>query len=90
MSFAKTSGETLVDKHAELIVKFGPTLRAGQQVLISAPLEAVALVRRVTHHALSVSAVLVTTLYIDVQTALMRFRAGLSESFDLSDILFQT
>lgn len=85
-----TSHDALAHKYAKLIIKSGPNVRAEQQVLISAPLEALNLVRRVTHHAHSVGAVLVTTLYNDVQTALMRFRLGLSESFDLSDILYQT
>ena len=43
--------ETLLDKYAELTVRAGLNVRVGQQVLISAPIEAVDLVRRITHHA---------------------------------------
>jgi len=72
----------LLDKYAELTVKSGLNVRKGQQVLITAPLEAVDLVRRITHHAYKVGASLVTTLYNDEQTALMRFTDGNAEAFD--------
>jgi aminopeptidase len=77
-----TTHIALLDKYAELIIKAGLNVRAGQQVLITAPLEAVDLVRRVTHHAYAVGASLVTTLYSDEQTSLMRFRHGQEAAFD--------
>jgi aminopeptidase len=77
-----TSHETLLDKYAELTVRSGLNLRAGQQVLVTAPLEAVALVRRITHHAYKAGASLVTTLYNDEQTALMRYTDGNDAAFD--------
>ena len=55
----------LLDKYAELTIRAGLNLRAGQQLLITAPLEAVDLVRRVTHHAYKAGAALVTTIYSD-------------------------
>jgi aminopeptidase len=73
---------TLLDKYAELIVKSGLNVRAGQQVLMTAPLEAVELVRRVTAHAYKSGASLVTTLYNDEQTALMRYAHGHEAAFD--------
>ena len=45
------SHDQLLDAYAELTIKSGLNVRAGQQVLISAPREAVALVSRVTFHA---------------------------------------
>jgi aminopeptidase len=72
----------LLDKYAELTVKSGLGLKPGQQLLMTAPLEAVDLVRRITHHAYRVGASLVTTLYNDEQTALMRYTAGHSAAFD--------
>ena len=77
-----TSHETLLDKYAELTVRSGLNVRKGQQVLISAPLEAVALARLITHHAYKVGASLVTTLYNDEQTALMRYTQGDLQAFD--------
>lgn len=77
-----TSHDKLLDRYAELIIRAGLNVRAGQQVLVTAPLEAVDLVRRVTFHAYAAGASLVTTLYSDEQTALMRFRHGHNSAFD--------
>jgi len=72
----------LLDKYAELTVKSGLNVRKGQQVLITAPLEAVDLVRLITHHAYKVGASLVTCLYNDEKTSLMRYVDGDKEAFD--------
>ena len=72
----------LLDKYAELTVKSGLNLRKGQQLLMTAPLEAVDLVRRITHHAYKAGASLVTTLYNDEQATLMRFTDGDDSAFD--------
>ena len=72
----------LLDKYAELTIKSGLNVRKGQQVLITAPIEAVDLVRLITHHAYKVGASLVTTLYNDEQATLMRYVDGHSEAFD--------
>jgi len=72
----------LLDKYAELTVKSGLNVRKGQQVLITAPLEAVDLVRLITHHAYKVGASLVTTLYNDEKATLMRYVDGDKEAFD--------
>ena len=77
-----TSHDQLLDRYAELIIRSGLNVRAGQQVLMTAPLEAVDLVRRVTFHAYKAGASLVTTLYSDEQTSLMRFRHGAETAFD--------
>jgi aminopeptidase len=76
----------LLDKYAELTIRAGLNLRAGQQVLITAPLEAVELVRLITLHAYRAGASLVTTLYNDEQTVLMRYTAGHSAAFDAAPI----
>ena len=77
-----TTHAHLLDKYAELTVKSGLNVRKGQQVLITAPLEAVDLVRLITHHAYKVGASLVTTLYSDEKTSLMRYVDGDKEAFD--------
>jgi aminopeptidase len=77
-----TSHDTLLDRYAELTIKSGLGLKAGQQLLLTAPLEAVELVRRITFHAYKAGASLVTTLYNDEQATLMRYEAGHSSSFD--------
>ncbi|MCA0434817.1 MAG: aminopeptidase [Proteobacteria bacterium] len=76
------SHDTLLDKYAELIIRSGLNLRQGQQLLMTAPLEAVDLVRRVTHHAYKAGASLVTALYSDEKTTLMRFEQGHEAAFD--------
>ena len=68
-----TTHETLLDRYAELTIKSGLGLKAGQQLLLTAPLEAVDLVRRITFHAYQAGASLVTTLYTDEQASLMRY-----------------
>ena len=77
-----TSHDQLLDRYAELIIRSGLNVRVGQQVLMTAPLEAVDLVRRVTFNAYKAGASLVTTLYSDEQTSLMRFRHGAETAFD--------
>jgi aminopeptidase len=72
----------LLDQYALLTVRSGLNITPGQQLVISAPIEAVALVRRITHHAYAAGASLVTTLYADDQTTLARFQATNDASFD--------
>lgn len=74
--------EKLLDQYARLIVRSGLCITPGQQLLISAPIEAVPLVRRITHHAYVAGATLVTTLYADDQATLTRFQAASNASFD--------
>src|SRR5947209_4445133 len=70
-----------LDKLAEVAVRVGLNLAAGQELVITAPLEAVPLVRRITEHAYRAGATLVTTLYADDETALARVRFAPDESF---------
>ena len=44
-------------------MQVGLGLRAGQELLMSAPIEALPLVRRITEHAYKAGALLVTTFY---------------------------
>ncbi len=71
-----------IDTLARVAVASGLGLRSGQQLLISAPLEAVDLVRRITGYAYQAGASVVTTLYSDDETTLARYRHAGAESFD--------
>jgi aminopeptidase len=74
--------EQRLDRLAEVAVRVGLNLRSGQELVMTAPLEAVPLVRRITEHAYRAGATLVTTLYGDDVTTLARFRHAPDESFD--------
>ena len=51
----------LLDRLAEVAVRVGLGLKPGQELVITAPLEAVPLARRITEHAYRAGATLVTT-----------------------------
>ena len=74
--------DDLLDRYARLTVRSGLNITPGQQLLITAPIEAIDLVRRVTHHAYTSGATLVTTLYSDETTTLSRFNDAIDPSFD--------
>ncbi|MET0743220.1 MAG: aminopeptidase [Microvirga sp.] len=73
---------TRLDRLAQVAVQVGLGLRPGQEVVITAPLEALPLVRRITEHAYRAGASLVTTFLSDEEATLMRFRYGAEESFE--------
>jgi aminopeptidase len=74
--------ETKLDRLAETAVKVGLGLARGQELVISAPLDAVPLVRRITEHAYRAGASLVTTLFSDDEAILLRYQYAPDESFD--------
>ena len=74
--------EQKLDKLAEVAVKVGLGLQSGQELVMTAPLDAVALARRITEQAYRAGASLVTTLYNDDEAALMRYRFAPDEGFD--------
>jgi aminopeptidase len=80
--FASLSFDEKLDRMAEVAVRVGLNLRAGQELLISAPMEAVPLVRLITEHAYKAGAILVTTFYGDDPAILARFRYASDASFD--------
>ena len=67
-------------------MKIGLGLRAGQEVVMSAPIEALPLVRRITEHAYKAGALLVTTLYSDDPSILARYEYGPNASFDFAPV----
>src|ERR1035441_4437163 len=64
-SFASLSFDEKLDRLAEVAVRVGLGLRAGQELVLTAPIEALPLVRRITDHAYRAGALMVTTLYAD-------------------------
>src|SRR5438105_620095 len=70
-----------LDRLAEVAVKVGLQLRAGQDLLLTAPAVAMPLVRRIAEHAYKAGAGLVTPLSSDEEVTLPRFRFGHDGSF---------
>ncbi|MCH1411863.1 MAG: aminopeptidase [Rhodobacteraceae bacterium] len=81
---------TELDKLAELSIKTGVALQQGQDLLITAPLEAAPLVRRLTFHAYKQGCGIVTPLYTDPEVTLLRYKNAQKDSFDkATDWLFE-
>ena len=80
--FAGLTFEEKLDRLAEVAVKIGLGLRAGQELVMSAPMEALPLVRRITEHAYKAGALLVTTFYSDDPAVLARYQYAQDASFD--------
>jgi len=81
-TFASLSFEEKLDRFAEVAVRVGLNLGKGQELLISAPLEALPLVRRITEHAYRAGALLVTSFYSDDPSVLARYKYADDASFD--------
>lgn len=78
-----------LDKLAELSIKTGVALQPGQDLLITAPIEAAPLVRRLAHHAYKAGAGIVTPLYTDPEVVLARYKYAPKASFEkATDWLF--
>jgi aminopeptidase len=82
IQFASLSFEEKLDRFAEVAVRVGLNLGKGQELLISAPLEALPLVRRITEHAYKAGALLVTSFYSDDPSILARYQYADDASFD--------
>jgi aminopeptidase len=77
-----TDFEQTLDRLAEVAVRLGLGLAPGQEMVMTAPLEAAPLARRITEHAYKAGASVVTTLFTDEESTLLRFRYGSEASFD--------
>ena len=71
-----------LDLFAEVAIKVGLGLEKGQELVMTASLDALPLARRITEQAYRAGASLVTTLYTDDEATLMRYRFAPDESFD--------
>lgn len=71
-----------LEKLAEVAVNVGLQLAKGQDLVMTAPLAALPLVRLITKHAYMAGAGIVTTFYSDEETTLARYDHAPNESFD--------
>ncbi|SHF11331.1 aminopeptidase [Kaistia soli DSM 19436] len=73
-----------LDRLGEVAVRVGLGLQPGQELVMTAPIDALPLARRITEHAYKAGASLVTTLFTDEDSTLMRFRFAADGSFDVA------
>lgn len=71
-----------LDLLAEVAVRVGLGLQPGQELVMTASLDAVPLARRIAEQAYRAGAKLVTTLYVDDQATLLRYHHAPDASFD--------
>ena len=79
---APDSREARLARLAEVAVRVGLNLQPGQELVMTASIEALPLARLITDAAYRAGAGLVTTLFADDQQTLSRFRHAPEESFD--------
>ncbi len=88
-TFSALTFEQKLDRLAEVAVKIGLGLRPGQELVMTAPIDALPLVRRITEHAYKAGALLVTNFYADDPCILARFQYGPDPSFDYAPTWLQ-
>jgi aminopeptidase len=71
-----------LDRLAEVAVKIGLQLQAGQDLLLTAPTVALPLVRKIAEHAYKAGAGIVTPILSDEAITLARYRFAQNDSFD--------
>lgn len=71
-----------LDRLAEVAVRTGVNLGEGQELVITAPIEALPLVRRIVVHAYKAGASLVTPIFSDGEITKARYENGADASFD--------
>lgn len=75
--------QTKLEQYAELAVRVGVNVQAGQKLIINAPIHAVDFVRLVTRKAYEAGALLVKVNWGDDQVTRMRYELAPDESFDI-------
>ncbi len=84
MSGESSIDEASIDRLAELAIKTGVALQTEQDLLISAPVESLPLVRRLCIHAYKAGAGIVTPMFTDPEIILSRYEYASDYSFDAS------
>ena len=74
--------EQKLDRLAQVAVSAGLGLQRGQELVMTASLDALPLARLITEHAYKAGASLVTTLFTDEQSTLLRYRNADDAAFD--------
>lgn len=74
--------EERLDRLARVAVKVGLNLQEGQDLILTAPISAAPLVRRIAAHAYRAGAGLVTPVYGDEEVVLARYQHAGDHSFD--------
>src|SRR5580658_783158 len=82
--FASLSFEQKLDRLAEVAVRVGLNLQKGQELVLTAPTDALPLVRRIVEQAYKAGAKFVTPLISDDEIALARYRSAPDASFDFA------
>ncbi len=78
---ALTQSQSL-DRLADVAINVGLGLKPGQELVMTASIDTLPLARRITEHAYRAGASLVTTLFTDDESTLLRYRFAPDPSFD--------
>jgi aminopeptidase len=84
-SETRTHAENLarnINQLADVAVNVGLGLKPGQELVMTASIDALPLARRITEHAYRARASLVTTLFADDESTLLRYHHAADASFD--------
>ena len=84
MSDKKQIDPNKIDKLANLAIKVGLGLQKSQNLIITAPIESLPLVRKITEHAYKEGAGIVTTFFSDPDLTLSRFKYADDDSFNVA------
>ncbi|PWJ85484.1 aminopeptidase T [Pseudaminobacter salicylatoxidans] len=74
-----------LERLAEVVVKVGLNLQQGQDLVMTAPIVALPIVRRIVEHAYKAGAGLVTPIFSDDELTLSRYRHAPDLSFDRAE-----
>lgn len=81
-AFASLTFDQKLDRFAEVAVRVGAGLQAGQELVITAPIDALPLVRLITAHAYKLGAKMVTTFFADDEISVARYMYAKDGTFD--------
>jgi len=82
MSAQNPVDPVLLDRLAEVSIKVGLQLQEGQDLVLTAPMAALPLVRRIAEHAYKAGAGIVQPIFSDEEITLARYRHARDLSFD--------
>ena len=88
-AFSELNLDEKLDRLAEVAVKVGLGLKEGQELIMTAPMDALPLARKITEQAYKAGAKLVTTFYSDDTSVLARYKYAPDASFDYAPTWLQ-